>query len=971
MNSHTPLPRIPSSTYRLQLNASFTFRDATRIVAYLHALGITDCYCASYLTAVPGSQHGYDIADPTSLNPEIGSEVDYRKFVEALTSRNMGQILDVVPNHMGIAKSSNPWWLDVLENGPSSHFATFFDIDWHPVKAELEDKVLLPILGDLYGFVLENQEIRLQHVDGAFYICYYDHTLPVAAQSYSRILTHRLDILVAELGADDPHVQELQSIVTAIRHLPGRRDRDPVQVRERYREKDIIKRRLRDVARHSPRIRTFIEENVQLFNGAKGDPKSFDLLDALLADQGYRLAHWGVASEEINYRRFFDINELAAVRMESPTVFAKLHELIFRLLKEGSVTGLRIDHVDGLYNPQDYLQQLQRWAAAHLSVESEPRERPLYLVVEKILGKGEQLPEGWPVYGTTGYEFASLVNGLFVDAANERRFNELYARFIRERISFEELVYQKKKLIMRSSMASEINVLGHQLNRLSERNRRTRDFTLNNLTLAIREIVACFPVYRTYISVDPEGATDRDRTYVRLAVAKAKRRNPQLSGLVFDFIRELLLEAPQHTSDPDWEERVRFAMKFQQTTSPVTAKGLEDTALYLYNRLISLNDVGGDPEQFGIAPAAFHDQMRARQQAWPASLSATSTHDTKRSEDVRARINVLSELPREWRACLVRWQKLNQRHKQRVDEVLVPDRNEEYFLYQTLIGAWPLGQQDDPAYGEFRDRIQAYMAKAVKEAKVHTSWTNPNEAHAGAIASFIDAILDRTRLNPFLEEFLPFQQKIAEHGMHNSLGQTLIKITAPGVPDFYQGSELWNFSLVDPDNRRPVDYALRARLLTELQQACTAAGNNRRLLARDLLATRADGRIKLYVTMTALHYRRTHPVVFHDGTYVPLETLGAHKDRVVAFARVNDGRAVLIVAPRLVAGLLGEMMAPPIGSSVWKDTAIVVPPEFERAAYRNVFTGEIIKTEKSDARPVFMLGQVFDAFPLALMEPHS
>jgi (1->4)-alpha-D-glucan 1-alpha-D-glucosylmutase len=966
------IPSIPCATYRLQFNSAFSFSYASSLVPYLHALGITHCYASSYLKAVPGSPHGYDIADPTSLSPEIGSETDYRHFAEALAVRGMGQILDVVPNHMGIAKSSNRWWTDVLENGPSSRFASFFDIDWHPVKVEIEDKVLLPILGELYGYVLENQEITLRYEDGAFFIRYADHTLPIAPRSFLRILTHRLDDLIRELGEDDAHVQELQSIVTSIRHLPGRSERDHARVQERYREKEIIKRRLRTVVAQSPAVRTFLKENVRLFNGTKGDSKSFHLLDGLLADQAYRLAYWGVASEEINYRRFFDINELAAIRMEDPAVFAKAHELIFRLLRDGSVTGLRIDHVDGLYNPQDYLQQLQDWTATHLHPGQEVGGRPLYVIVEKIFGKGEHLPETWPVYGTTGYDFLNLVNGLFVDPAHERPFNELYTRFIRARPSYEELVYQSKKLIMRGAMASEINVLGHQLNRLSERDRRTRDFTLNNLTVAIRETIACFPVYRTYITTDSKGVSDRDRAYVRLAVAKAKRRNPQLNGLVFDFVRKVLLEAVEDHGDPDWGDKAVFVMKFQQLTSPVAARGVEDTALYVYSRLLSLNEVGGDPERFGIPPSAFHERMRERQPAWPASLSATSTHDTKRSEDVRARINVLSELPKEWRTCLVRWQKMNQRHKQRLEDLQVPDRNEEYLLYQTLLGAWPLGELDDETYRTFRDRIQAYMAKSVKEAKVHTSWTNPNEAHAGAVASFIAAVLDRTRPNPFLEDFRPFQQKIAEYGMYNSLAQVLIKIAAPGVPDFYQGTELWDFSLVDPDNRRPVDYALRGRLLSDLQRSCANAGANRRGLVRELLESRHDGRIKLYVTMAALDYRRKHPSAFRQGEYLPLETRGSRQEHAIGFARRDEDQVVLLVVPRLTAGLLPDPVHPPIGHEVWDDTGVLAP-KGAATHYRNILTGEVLPVQTRDGQAVLPLAEVLGVLPVALLEadgPH-
>lgn len=719
-------PRLPLSTYRLQFNRSFQFSNACRLIPYLNTLGITDCYTSSYLKAVPGSQHGYDMVDPTTFNPEVGTEEEYQTFVETLRSHGMGQVLDVVANHMGIGKSCNPWWLDVLENGPSSPYSSFFDIDWRPVKAELKDKVLLPILGDQYGTVLENQEIRLAYEEGAFFIRYYDHQLPIAPRSYNRILSRHLDSLLEAHGSADPHLQEMQSIITALNYLPLRSEQDTQRVIERYREKEIIKKRLAALVRESPVIAPFLEENLRQFNGKRGDPKSFDLLDLLLDDQAYRLASWQVAAEEINYRRFFDINELAAIRMEDPIVFEKVHPLIFRLLETGSVTGLRIDHVDGLYDPKDYLQKLQGWARANLASER-TFEKPLYVIVEKILGRGEVLPDEWPVDGTTGYDFLNLLNGLFVDPDSERAFDNLYARFIGKRLSFEDLIYEKKKLIMEASMASEINVLGHQLNLLSEKNRRARDFTLNSLTHAIREIIACFPVYRTYVTGNPEEVTERDRAYIRLAVARAKRRNPAVSGLVFDFLRDLLLlKYAEHLSEEDRQAQHRFVMKFQQTTSPVTAKGIEDTAFYIYNRLLSLNEVGGDPEQFGVDLKTFHDRMGERQARWPHALSATATHDTKRGEDVRARINVLSEMPQAWQISLTSWAKLNKTKKRLVEEKPAPGRNEEYFLYQTLIGVWPFNPLEDAGYRIFCDRIQVYMLKAVREAKVHTSWISPN-----------------------------------------------------------------------------------------------------------------------------------------------------------------------------------------------------------------------------------------------------
>jgi (1->4)-alpha-D-glucan 1-alpha-D-glucosylmutase len=872
---------------------------------------------------------------------------------------------------MGIDKLVNPWWQDVLENGPSSPYSTYFDIDWDPVKPELKDKVLLPILGDLYGIVLENQEMVLTYENGGFFIRYHDHRLPVAPKPWAMILSHRLEDLIQQAGATDPHVQELQSIITALGHLPSRSERDPARMEERYREKAIIKKRLAALIGESRLVARFIEENVGLFNGTKGEPRSFELLEGLLADQAYRPAYWRVASEEINYRRFFDINELAAIRMEEPAVFRECHALIFRLLKEGAVKGLRIDHVDGLYNPGDYLHQVQAWARAELFPPGKDRDaddRPLFLLVEKILGKDEPIPENWPVHGTTGYEFLNMVNGLFVDTANVRAFDAIYARFIRDRLSYDDLAYEKKKLIMRASMASEINVLGHQLNRISERDRHSRDFTLNSLTHAIREIIACFPVYRTYVTEGPEDVTERDQDYIRQAVAKAKQKNPALSGLVFDFVEGLLLKRPDEQARQDRQERLRFVMKFQQTTSPVMAKGIEDTAFYIYNRLISLNEVGGDPEDFGTALAAFHERMRERQARWPYALSATTTHDTKRSEDVRARINVLSEIPQDWKAHVFRWSKLNRKHATVLGGHPAPDRNEEYFLYQTLIGAWPLRPLDDDWYSSFCDRIQQHMAKAIKEAKTHTSWINPQREYDDAVRHFIEAILDRTGPNPFLADFLPFQERVAQYGMWNSLAQLVLKTACPGIPDFYQGTDLWDLSLVDPDNRRPVDFAGLAGLLAELQHLRAGAGTDRRSCVRDLLESRADGLIKLYVTMVGLTFRRDHAELFQEGDYVPLESQGCERDHLCAFARIQGTHAVAAVVPRLMARLIPDAKTPPLGEDVWGDTWVTVPSWRPRSQYRNLFTGEVLTSRSDGNRQVLPAAEIFSVCPVALLE---
>ncbi|OGB96615.1 MAG: malto-oligosyltrehalose synthase, partial [candidate division NC10 bacterium RBG_16_65_8] len=634
---------------------------------YLDALGVSDIYASSYLGARPGSMHGYDITDHNALNPEIGTQEDYDRFVEALRTRGMGQILDVVPNHMGIAAGCNRWWNDVLENGPSSPYAGFFDVDWDPVKRQLANKVLLPVLGDQYGKVLEHQDLALEYADGAFRLRCYDSRLPVDPRSTTPVLSHRLEALAAELGETDLPLQEYQSIITALVNLPARTERAPERIRERLREKAVVRRRLGRLTEECEAIRTSIEETIRIFNGKREDPRSFDLLDRLLDDQAYRLAYWRVAAEEINYRRFFDINDLAAIRMEDPAVFRETHRSILRLVAEGKATGIRLDHPDGLFDPPRYFQALQRERALQV-LRAEPGEseaapdrevamfeageafdrrcqpdpsrrscRPLYLLAEKILAKGERLPVHWAIHGTTGYEFLILVDGLFVDAANERAMTAAYAAFTRQRTPFADLVYESKQAIMRISMSSELNVLGHALDRLSERDRHSRDFTLNSLTEALREVIACFPVYRTYIDGRSPEVSLQDRACIEVAVAFAKRRSPTTNVSVFDFVRDILLLRHLENADPTYrQDQVAFVQKFQQVTAPVTAKGVEDTASYRYHRLASLNEVGGAPDRFGISVEDFHQQCLARQEKWPASMSASSTHDTKRSEDVRA-----------------------------------------------------------------------------------------------------------------------------------------------------------------------------------------------------------------------------------------------------------------------------------------------------------------------------------------------
>jgi (1->4)-alpha-D-glucan 1-alpha-D-glucosylmutase len=918
----------------------------------------------------------------------------------------MSMLLDVVPNHMGVGSNLNEWWNDVLENGPISAYAPYFDVDWSPLQTELRNKVLLPILGEQYGRVLENGELQLTFQDGAFFIHYYEHVLPIAPFSYATILSGPCDRIAHVRQAEDESLVELQSILTAISHLPAHDSPSPDEIAEHNREKEVIKRRLHALVLADREVLDEVELEVGRLNGRVGDSRSFDALDAMLNLQAYRLAYWRVASEEINYRRFFDVNTLAALRIENPEVFAATHRLIFSFLRAEQAHGLRIDHPDGLLDPAGYLHRLQAEYRV-LQAEAEADEdgfarhespgdhRPaLYVLVEKILAKDEPLPDEWPISGTTGYEFLTAVGGVFVDAGQRRRFDDLYARFIGRHIDFHDLVYDSKRRIMTLSLASEINVLAWQLNSLSERDRRFRDFTLYALRDALREVIACFPVYRTYITGHPVSETDRAQ--IELAVAWARRRNPAGEVSIFQFIRDiLLLEAIDADDQQGQDLQLQFVQKVQQTTSPVMAKAVEDTAFYIYNRLVSLNEVGGEPESFGISVPAFHRLNAERLERWPHSMLSTSTHDTKRSEDVRSRISVLSELPREWSAAIARWSRLNRRHKHEANGEPAPSRNDEYLLYQVLLGVWPLDALDEESRPDFIRRIQEYMAKATREAKVHTSWINPNEAYDTAIQEFVAAILDPRRAAPFLADFRELQRLTARAGAINSLGQTLLKLTAPGVPDIYQGNELWDFSLVDPDNRRPVDYRQQRRHLTALMRAVEGSGSSPPAdgpdgsddeqtaaatlrLVRRLVSGWTDGRIKQYLIWRALGVRRQQPDLFKTGSYVPLAAVGSLEDHLCAFLREHDEQQIVVAVPRLTARLLGDAPEGPaygplqFRPDAWKGTALLLPDR-PGQRYRNVFTGEVIESvrggvaARESARSTLPLATLFNSFPAILL----
>ena len=919
---------IPRATYRVQLNKTFTLADATALVPYLAALGVSHVYCSPYFRARPGSMHGYDVVDHNSLNPEIGTTEDLEAFVAALRAHGMGHILDIVPNHVGVMGADNAWWMDVLENGPASQYAQFFDIDWQPANPALAGKLLVPVLGDSYGAVLERGELQLRYeaARGCFAVFYHEHRFPLDPRSYPAILDR------ARSRSD-----ELGRLVAALRGLPDRDAASGQQLADRHRDQQALQQRLAGLLAGSPEVAQAVQAAVADFNGNADEPASFDALHELLDAQAFRLAYWRVASDDINYRRFFDVNDLAALRMENEAVFDATHALALQLVRSGKVDGLRIDHPDGLNDPEQYFKRLQE------------RAGPVYLLVEKITAGFERLPPTWPVHGTTGYGFANLVNGLFVDSRARGRLDRIFRNFIVDYVEWADTAYDSKILILRTALAPELNVLANQLARIAQADRRTRDLTLSNLRRAITEIIACFPVYRTYVA---GGASDEDRRYIDWALASARRRSASTDPALFDFVRSALLA---ETGD----DAVRaFAMKFQQVTAPVTAKGVEDTALYRFNRLVSLNEVGGEPESFGVRVRAFHADCRHRVENWPHEMLATSTHDTKRSEDVRARIDVLSEMPGLWRRSLQRWSHMNRARRRVVDDLPAPGPHAEYLLYQTLLGTWPLESLDDTALAAYRDRIEEYMIKASREAKRRTSWANVNADYEEALRQFVRASLERRDGNPFPDEVAATARQLARFGFVNSLAQTLLKLTAPGVPDIYQGNELWDFSLVDPDNRRPVDYESRRRLLAELEGSRDA---------RELLDTIEDGRAKLFLTWKALQFRRTHETLFRDGAYVPLRTAGEHAAHVCAFARKHEESLAVIVVPRLTARLLGERDGLPVGAEVWTDTTIELPARGRLGSELKSVLSDTRATATGDASVhVLAAADVFAHWPVAL-----
>jgi (1->4)-alpha-D-glucan 1-alpha-D-glucosylmutase len=966
--------RAPLSTYRVQLHNNFKFADLQSLLPYLRRLGIGDCYVSPLFEARPGSMHGYDVTRHDRLNPELGGEEGFSRLTHALREAGMGLLLDIVPNHMGVGNDSL-WWQDVLENGRASQYAEFFDIDWDPLKTDMTGKLLLPILGAQYGEELENKRIQIVIENGIPCVRYYEHSMPLAPRSLPMIFTEE------EM---DNLSQGFRDLLRELSHIPPNDTAYSSLATQRRQQLKEIRPRIRE-ALQRPRNQEAIAAALERFNGTAGEPSSFDRLHEVLEAQPYRLAFWRVSAEEINYRRFFDVNDLVGLRMENPEVFAATHCLVRKMLAESQVTGLRVDHCDGMFNPRQYLIRLQLLYIASQccgpspqgdvgpnGIETAIREAvrgydwskvrgPLYVVVEKILEPREALPKEWPVQGTSGYDFVHFANQVFIQQENRKRFNDLYTAVTGRTFDPEEIIYRAKLQVMQNALASETYVLTNLLSQLGSADRRARDFTDSILESAIRETIACFPVYRTYID-DRGQYTDRDRAVIHHAISRAKYRNPDLDASAFDFLERSLLP-PGESGDQINKKELYFALKFQQLTGPVMAKGVEDTAFYVYNRFISSNEVGSSMQSFGISTETFHAGNEERLKNSPDAMLATSTHDTKRSEDVRNRLNVISEMKLVWPAFVRRVQRLNARFKQTLEDGRVaPDPNEEYLIYQTIAGAWPWKMDTPEDRRQFIERLQSYMTKALSEAKVNLSWVSPSQQYVDAVHKFIAGILtpdvDGTE-RKFVGALQLLMPALKVFGAVNSLAQVVLKATSPGVPDFYQGSEMWDLSLVDPDNRRPVDYNLRIDALDAMLSMAQSDGPLS--VCRSVTAALKDGRIKLWATHRALAMRAQAPEVFRRGDYIALSAGEGYSQHVIAFLRRYNGQYMLVAVPRFACTLMHHKPELPLRGA-WGN-GVLIAKECAGMRMQNTFTGEDLIVPEDGRLP---LSNLFADFPVAM-----
>jgi (1->4)-alpha-D-glucan 1-alpha-D-glucosylmutase len=894
----------PVATYRLQFNGEFGFADAKAIASYLAALGVTDVYASPLLRARRGSTHGYDVVDAAQLNPELGADADFEEMQNELRRLGLGLLLDVVPNHMA-ASQENAWWISVLENGPQSRFFHYFDIDW------VGSKLILPILGRPYGEAVESQEIQLAYDTDGLHFRYFDRRLPLCPESYLTVLRE----CVGSLPQDGVAVELRELLEPA-----GMTGLEPSVPNSKF-----LKEVLARIHEQDETFRDALDAAITRINGVKGNPESFNALDALLDAQWYRLAYWRVASEKINYRRFFDVADLVGVRIENPEVFEARNARLFQMIAEGQISGLRIDHIDGLYDPIGHLRKLQLRIA--------PADEPFYVVVEKILGSDEPLPPEFAVSGTTGYDFLDALNGVFIDEGGLERLDRFYRAFTGIEESFEDVAYARKKQVIAELFSGEMRALGERLVAVAATDRNARDFAPSELLTALTEITACLGVYRTYIR--DFTVSDADREHIRKAIDCARRRaGSVLDAHVLQFLERVLLVAPPSYVTADRDQWLAFVMRWQQFTGRVMAKGVEDTAFYNYNRLVSMNEVGSDP---GAAPfdglERFHQRNERIARDWPDTLNATSTHDTKRSEDARARIDVLSELAPEWEREVRRWSRL----AAPLRESEVPDPNVELLIYQNLLGVWPLENEELEG---LEARFRQFLEKAAREAKNATSWIALNPEYEGALLAFAGRLFASEE---FRASFVRFQKRVAYYGFLNALSQLVLKATAPGVPDFYQGTELWDFSLVDPDNRRPVDFEQRRAMLKKLQAADARGTLDRTTMLRRWI----DGRVKMFVTWKALDARVRHAETFRRGAY---RAFREAPPQLCAFAR---GEEIVVAVPRLVSSMVKPQILPT--GEVWGDASLPID-----GRWRNVFTGEELEGGR--------LREIFATFPVAILE---
>ncbi len=928
--------RVPGATYRIQFRRDFGFARAADLAPYLADLGVTDLYASPLFRARPESTHGYDVVDPRGLDPRLGTAEGFDSLSGALSDRGMGLLLDIVPNHMA-ATAANPWFRDVLEKGMRSPFARFFDIDWSE-----DERTLLPILGEPLSEAIQDGRLTLEVADSGLIVRYYDRAIPLDPATYGDLLLHRSDRLEDALDAEDPLRREFQLLLDRVEALPPSSERPPEGGESTGGRREAVKRRLIELYRSRATLREFLDENILEFNDTAREPA---LLAGLLEQQAYRLAFWREAARHLNYRRFFNISDLIGMRVEDPDVFEATHALTLRLMGEGRVAGLRVDHIDGLLDPEEYLTRLQSRLAA-----SAGRPGPFFVVVEKILEGAESLPPEWPVCGTTGYEFLRDVQGLFLDPEGLEALRRDFARRTGDARRMGEAAFEEKRRIIRTRLAPEARSLARELEPIAKEAVDGEDLDPSELDDGLVAVTAGLPVYRTYArDLD---VPSRDRDAIASALAAAGRHGAGSPAALDALGKILRLEFPESLPPRRRRAWLAFLQRWQQFTGPAMAKGVEDTAFYRLNALLAVNEVGSDGE--AVTVDQFHLRMEERQRLWPHGLNATSTHDTKRSEDVRARLTALTDLAPDWERRLDRWMEWNAPRRGRIREQAVPDASEEILLYQTLLGAWPFS---DDEVAEFRKRLRGVIVKSLREGKLHSNWNDPDAAYEAAVLDFADRILEDTPENRFLADFHQFRGPVAAAGAVRSLAQTLLKITAPGVPDFYQGTEVWDLSLVDPDNRRPVDFGRWAAALAELD---ARPAHDLAALLEDLRRHWTDGRIKLFLTSRALRVRASLPRLFARGRYVPVGARGPDASRVVAFARNRGDEWILVAAPLRSASLPSDGSS--LGGLSLGDASLALPPGAPRT-WTDAFTGETRSAEDGG----FSTGSLLGSFPASLL----